>query len=260
MTRLTRAAVAAPALGLLGLVMLAGPAAAADGSAQASLKPVNDKSASGTAMVDVKGTTITVNLAAQGLLADQPHAAHIHFGADARHECPTSSEDKDGDNHIDTTEGAPAYGPVVVSLTKTGDTSPKSTLAVDRFDTAAGGKISYERGSIKVSSAVATAIAEGKSVVVVHGVDYNNDGKYSGSKKSDLDKKLPTEATDPAICGVLNDSQMGAVPNGGVETGSGSTSDGSGSGTEYAGLLAAGSLALAGGVAVAARRRTVSAS
>ena len=106
-----------------------------------------------------------------------------------------------------------------MSLTKTGDTSPKSGLAVDRFDTAKGGKISYERGSIEVSPAVADAIAKGQSVVVVHGVDHNNDGKYDGATKSDLDPSLPTEATDPAICGSLL-----AAPSGGAATGAGGAS------------------------------------
>ncbi len=135
----------------------AGPALAHGSTVQANLSPVagNGVNGSGTAMVEVNGQTITVTMAAQGLLADQPHAAHIHFGAEARHECPVIGDDSDGDGHLDTTEGAPAYGPVVVSLTKTGDTSAASTLAVDRFDTAKGGKISYQRGSIKVSSAVA---------------------------------------------------------------------------------------------------------
>jgi len=171
-------------------------------------------------MVEVSGQTITVTMAAQGLLADQPHAAHIHFGAEARHECPAASDDKNGDvGHLNTTDGGPAYGDIVVSLTKTGDTSPKSGLAVDRFDTAKGGKISYERGSIEVSPAVADAIAKGQSVVVVHGVDHNHDGKYDGAKKSDLDPSLPTEATDPAICGSLL-----AAPSGGAATGAGGAS------------------------------------
>lgn len=183
-------------------------------------------------------------------LEDQPHAAHIHFGADARHECPIKSDDADGDGHIDTTEGGPAYGPVVVSLTKTGDTSAKSTLAVNRYDTAHKGKISYERGSIKVSSGVSNAIEDLKAVVVIHGVDYNGNGKYVGSKKSDLDASLPTEATDPAICGVLQTSQMSSMPNGGVETGSGATN-----GVENSGLIGLGGVALLGGLAVAARRR-----
>jgi hypothetical protein len=41
--------------------------------------------------------------------------------------------------------------------------------------------------------------------VVIHGVDYNKDGTYSGDAVSDLDESLPTEATDPAMCGVLED-------------------------------------------------------
>jgi hypothetical protein len=233
------------------LALAAGPAFA-DGSVNANLAPVagNGVNGSGTAMVQVTGNTITVTMAAMGLLPDNPHAAHIHFGADARHECPSISEDTNKDGHLTTTEGAPAYGPIVVSLTKTGDTSPASGLAVDRFDTAKGGKISYERGSIQVSSEVADAISKGQSVVVIHGVDYNHDGKYSGDAKSDLDPSLPTEATDPALCGALR-----AAPAGGMATGEGGTAGGS-----NAALVTLGATALLGAAGtgiVAARRRRV---
>ena len=193
---------------------------AADGDTNANLKPValNGVEGSGTAMVKVSGTTITVTMAASGLLAGSPHAAHIHFGADARNECPAASDDAAGDGTLNTSDGAPAYGGIVVSLTKTGDTSPDSGLAVDRFDTAPGGSISYERGSIEVSPEVAQAIVDGKSAVVIHGVDHDDSGAYDGTVMSDLDPTLPTEATDPALCGVLN-----AAPAGGVATGAGST-------------------------------------
>lgn len=226
----------------------AGPALAADGTVQANLSPVagNGVNGSGTAMVEVSGQTITVTMAAQGLLADQPHAAHIHFGAEARHECPVIGDDSDGDGHLDTTEGGPAYGPVVVSLTKTGDTSAASTLAVDRFDTAKGGEISYQRGSINVSSAVANGIADGQSVVVIHGVDYDDDGKYGGSKKSDLDPSLPTEATDPALCGPL---RLG--PQGGMATG-----DGGAAGGMNDGLIALGGAGVLGAAVAAGYARS----
>ena len=229
----------------------AGPALAATGTVQANLSPVagNGVDGSGTAMVEVNGRTITVTMAAMGLLADQPHAAHIHFGAEARHECPVISDDSDGDGHLDTTEGVPAYGPVVVSLTKSGDTSAASALAIDRFDTAKGGKISYQRGSIQVSTAVAEGIADGKSVVVIHGVDHDHDGKYSGSKKSDLDPSLPTEATDPALCGALH-----VGPSGGMATGNGGAAGGVNEGLIAlggAGLLGA---AVAAGVARSRRQ------
>ena len=219
----TTSKIATVALGTAALLPFlgAGVAQAADGNTMATLRPValNGVKGSGTAMVTVSGNRIDVTMAANGLLPDAPHAAHIHFGADARHECPTAADDKSGDGTLNTSEGGPAYGGIVVSLTKTGDTSPKSGLAVDRFDTAPGGQINYERGSITVSSDVAAAISAGKSVVVVHGVDHNDDGKYDGDTKSDLDPSLPTEATDPAICGVLS-----AAPAGGMATGAGGTS------------------------------------
>jgi hypothetical protein len=260
MRSLTRAAVAAPALGLAALVAMAGPAAAAEGSAQAELTsiPVNDVGGSGHAMVEISGTTLSFTLAAQGLLDGAPHAAHIHFGADARHECPSASDNNaaplqgetNPDQHFTTTEGAPAYGEIVVSLTKTGDTSPESGLAVDRF--AAEGDFEYSRGDVQVSEDVAQAIIDGKAVVVVHGVDHDGDGAYSPGERgvSDLDPSLPGEATDPALCGVLNASQMGAMPQGGVETGAGSTT-----GTENAGLIGVGAAAVVGGGVLLARRR-----
>jgi hypothetical protein len=229
-----------------------GSAFAADGDANANLAPValNGVNGSGTAMASVRGTTLTVTMAADGLLADAPHAAHIHFGAEARHECPTAADDASGDGTLNTTEGGPAYGGIVVSLTKTGDTSPASGLAVDRFDTAPGGKISYQRGSIEVAPEVAQAIVDGKSVVVIHGVDHDGNGAYSGTTPSDLDPSLPTEATDPALCGVL-----AAAPAGSVAAGTGSTA---GTGAQDGMLLLGGGLLAAGvgaGALVARRAR-----
>ena len=68
--------------------------ASADGSANANLCPVvlNGSNGSGTTMVKVTGTTIQFTFAASGLAAGS-HAAHIHFGADARQECPAVSDD-----------------------------------------------------------------------------------------------------------------------------------------------------------------------
>ena len=241
------------ALATVGTVCLlplgAAPAFAEDADLSARLSPValSGVPGEGTAMVNVAGTTLTVTMAASGLLPDSPHAAHIHFGAEARHECPMASEDANGDSNLNTTEGGAAYGPIVVSLTKTGDTSPDSALAVDRFDTAPGGKISYERGSITVSQEVADAIGTGDSVVVIHGVDHDGSGKYDGSVMSELDPSLPTEATDPALCGALN-----AAPAGGVAAGGGGAA-----GSPDTGLVLGGAalLALAAGIGVLGARR-----
>ena len=91
-----------------------------------------------------------------------------------------------------------------MSLTTRGDTSPASALAVDRFSTAPKGKIHYHR-VITTSKAVSRAISRGEGVLVIHGVDYNNNGKYdfASAGASELDPNLPAEATDPAVCGVL---------------------------------------------------------
>jgi hypothetical protein len=256
---LTRTAIAAPVLGFAALFATAGPAAAAEGSTMAELSPVptNPVDGSGEAMVEISGTTLAFTLAAQGL-ANLPHAAHIHFGDTARHECPTESDNNaaalsgetNEHEHFTTTEGAPAYGEIVVSLTKVGDTSPTSGLAVDRF--AAGTEFEYSRGDVQVTEEVAQSILAGESVVVIHGVDYDGDGTLSAGDRgmSDLDPSLPGEATDPALCGVLNASQMSSTPQGGVETGAGSTT-----GIENAGLIGVGALATVGGAALIARRR-----
>ena len=257
MNRFTRAAMTVLVVGLTALLATAGPAAAAEGSTFADLTPVpaNPVDGSGTAMVEIEGTTLSFTLAAQGLLEGAPHAAHIHFGESARNECPTASDNNaaalngetDPHEHFTTTEGAPAYGEIVVSLTKSGDTSPTSGLAVDRF--AAEGDFEYSRGDVQVSEEVAAAILAGRAIVVVHGVDYDGDGAYSlGDRgESDLDPSLPGEATDPALCGVL-----GTTPAGGVAAGDGSSSTDGGSALPY--VLGGAALSAAGGAAFAARR------
>ena len=265
MKTMTRAAMTVPVIGLAALFSSTGVASAAEGSAQAELTPTPvgaAEGASGTAMAEVNGTTLSFTLAAQGLLDGAPHAAHIHFGADARQECPTDADNNaaalEGETneaeHFTTTEGAPAYGPIVVSLTNSGDTSPDSGLAVDRFE--ATGDFEYSRGDVQVTEEVGAAITAGQAVVVVHGVDYDGDGTYSAGERgmSDLDPSLPGEATDPALCGVLNASQMGDMPTGGVATGGGSAT-----GIENAGLIGLGAATVVGGgIALIARRRTVS--
>ena len=171
----------------------------------AHLNALNNSGVSGHAKVKSSHRTLHIDVKARGLAKNLPHAQHIHFGEQARHECPTAGKDDDnGDFRLTTTEGAPAYGPIRVSLTKRGDTSPASGLAVDRFPTAPKGWIDYER-TTKTSREVAKAIRRGEGVVVIHGVDYNGNGTYDfdSAGRSELDPSLPAEATDPAVCGVL---------------------------------------------------------
>jgi hypothetical protein len=174
----------------------------------AHIDPLNNSGVSGTGIVSLKvrKNTIDVVVAARGLLPKAPHAMHIHWGATAKHECPTVKQDTNRDKRLNVAEGLPSYGGIRVSLTTKGDTSPKSALAVDRFDTAPQGKLVYKRYNIKVDATTAKAIRAGEAVLVIHGVDYNQNGKYDfeGAGASELNKAVPAEATDPAACGVLH--------------------------------------------------------
>ena len=194
--------IAALSFGLLG----AASAANADNvknTVDAVLTQLNRSGVSGTASVEVTGNKLDVTFDATGLLPNAPHAAHIHFGEQASHECPPQSADG-GDDQLSTTDGLRFYGPIVVSLTITGDTSPASALAIERFSDAPDGTISYDRENIKTDRDVAKAIEDGQGVLVLHGVDYNDNGVYDfDAGVSELDPAFPAEATDPAACGVL---------------------------------------------------------
>lgn len=225
---LSTSALALCAVGVLG----AGPATAHDSDHEskgghhratvlkADLTELNNSGASGKATVVLQdGKIKRIKVKARGLSPDAPHAQHIHYGDDALNECPTLAQDANMDGRLNTVEGIPAYGPVVVSLTTRGDTSPASLLAVDRFPVAEDGRYSYKRSNIAFTDVAGTgyqagggtaaqireAIADGEGVLVIHGIDYDRNGAYSLSKEgaSELDPSLPAEATDPAVCGVL---------------------------------------------------------
>ncbi|MGY1773250.1 hypothetical protein [Blastococcus sp. SYSU D00813] len=215
---------------------------------QADLGALNQSGVTGTGMVTLDGTTATVMIEASGLLAGAPHAQHFHIGAQGQ--CPTDADDTDGDGFVSVSEGVPYYGAIGSSLTTSGDTSPDSGLAIDRFPT--DGDISYER-TFEVTPDVAASFEAGTAVLVLHGVDEDGSGTYDGTVMSDLDPSLPMEATAPAACGTLAASQMGTAPSGGAETGGGSTA-----GIEQQAALGVGAVALVGAAAagaVAHRRR-----
>ena len=187
----------------------------------ATLTELNSSGTSGHVTAIVRNKMIkNIEVHAMGLSPDAPHAQHIHFGDQALHECPTLAQDLNDDGRLSTVEGLPSYGPVAVSLTTTGDTSPASILAVDRFPVSEDGMYHYNRSNIKFTDVagagptggvgtakeVAAAIRAGEGVVVIHGLDYNADGVYSFSNEgaSELNPALPAEATDPAACGVLH--------------------------------------------------------
>ncbi|CAM5405011.1 hypothetical protein [Streptomyces sp. NPDC058629] len=220
MTKTTACALAA--LAALAPAVALAPAAVADDSSSgdhaitlhATLNPfkVNKVTGSGTARVHLEGNKAHVMVKHSGLLAGAPHAQHFHINA--KGVCPpeTAAKTRNGKTFLNTTDGAPFYGGIGTSLTTTGDTSPSSGLAVDRFPV--GDKVHYER-TITLSDEAAKSLREGTGVVVVHGIDFNGNGKYDDNLgPSDLDPKLPSEATNPALCGPLKMAAKGAVQGG----------------------------------------------
>jgi hypothetical protein len=171
---------------------------------KAELNPLNGSGAEGHALLEKEGNKkLEVAIDTKDLAPKLPHAQHIHGFKKALSECPTLAA-SGADNLITTAEGLPSYGPIQVSLTTKGDTSPASALAVDRFPVAnAKGSVNYER-TFSVPSNVYRNL--GEKAIVQHGVDLNGNGRYDfkAAGKSELDPSLPQEATIPANCGVIN--------------------------------------------------------
>jgi serine/threonine protein kinase len=162
--------------------------------------PMNHVSGAGDIAMRLDGTTLTVTVAAHGLV-DGKHAMHIHAGA--RGVCPPASAAKRHNGHlaISTIDGAPFYGPPVTALTTRGDTSPKSILSFNRF--LSGSAVRYTR-KLELTDVVAANIRKNDAVIIVHGIDYDHDGAYGNVlDRSDLDRSLPGEITAPALCGQI---------------------------------------------------------
>ncbi len=171
---------------------------------KADLNPLNRSGADGTAILKKEGTKLTTKIYSTGMAPKLPHAQHIHGFEQAVSECPTLAADGNGDGLVNTVEGLPSYGPIQVSLTTRGDTSPNSALAVSRFPVAnLGGFLSYER-TFTVPRDVARGLE--RMAIVQHGVDLNHNGRYDfkAAGPSELDPSLPQEATIPANCGVID--------------------------------------------------------
>jgi Cu/Zn superoxide dismutase len=156
----------------------------------------------GNATVQLHGTDARITIHVRGLLNHAPHAMHIHVKGTG--ECPSADDSTLHNGHLatSTTDGLRAYGPIGTSLTTSGDTSPASALAVDRFPSA--GTYTYTR-TIHLTPSVADQVRHDNAVIVVHGIDYNKNGTYDSILgPSELNPALPQEATAPALCGPLH--------------------------------------------------------
>lgn len=171
---------------------------------QAGLAPIHHNpladghsSATGTASLDVTGTQVHVALHLRGLSPNLPHAMHIHGILAAQNECPPKTADTNGDGLISLQEGAPFYGPIDTSFTTSGDTSPASGLALERFPVAdANGNLNYDR-TFTIPQNVIDSL--GSLHIVVHGLD--RDGDATGPV---FGYDTLFEAVLPVACGALS--------------------------------------------------------
>ena len=212
------------ATGLAVCTTLLTPAAASATSTldfYAALKPVtvNHVTGSGGVWISLTGQSAKFTLQVDGLLAGAPHPAQLYVGAAAA--CPTTDQAAAFNGHKAIGYDTTTLGSPEVALTTSGDTSSTSALAMPRFPTA--GDYTYTR-TFDVPPSVASAVKSGKAVLVVHGIDYNGNGKYdSVLGATPGHAALPAEATDPALCGSFVASQMAqTVPAGSADTGGGS--------------------------------------
>ncbi|HET7476114.1 MAG TPA: hypothetical protein VFJ97_08855 [Dermatophilaceae bacterium] len=200
----------------VAMLLPAGVAVASAGHFEANLRPVPHRAVAdggsnvtGKASLRLEGRNLRVDLTARGLTPSQPHAMHIHGVLQAHNECPTIAADVNTGDPIDPAtfvqgtpdglislgEGAPFYGPVDVSLTKTGDTSPSSGLSLERFVVADdSGRIEYHR-SITIPKDVAKDLSN--LHIVVHGTDLPSDADHSSLSSL-------FEATLPVACGEIS--------------------------------------------------------
>jgi hypothetical protein len=177
---------------------------------RATLKPVpHDPSAdggsnvTGRAKLRLRANDLKVFVKAAGLSPNLPHAMHIH-GKDAPElaHCPGAERRAGGvsDGLIETVDGLPDYGPIQVSFTVRGDTSPASGLALDRFkSTDQNGTLTYKR-TIQIPPAVAGRLNE--KHIVIHGDDINHNGAYDPAPITALG--APLEAELPVACGEIH--------------------------------------------------------
>ena len=181
--------------------------------------PTNKVDGLGKTTVQLNGNVATVTLTTNGLLNGAPHAMHIHAGE--KGECPTveAAQEHNGHLSISTLDGAAFYGHPRVALTTRGDIGVVSILEFARYPSQ--GNIKYKR-TIQLRPRTARFIRRNLAVIVVHGIDYNANGKYDDVLGgSDLNPALSGEATAPALCGELvAPTQAAGVPKSNVYTAS----------------------------------------
>lgn len=122
-----------------------------DGTAPESvfalLLPSNNSGALGFAAVTLDGNTLDVRFVADNVTPGEPHPLHIHGFTDGGTErLAVAGDDADGDGFVETAEGAAAaFGPIIASLTASGDVDPALGASADFEVADEDGRIVFSR-------------------------------------------------------------------------------------------------------------------
>lgn len=180
-------------------------------SYQAHLEPVphhpradSGSDVSGHAKVVEVDGKLKVEVTAYGLSPLLPHLMHIHGDLEAKNECPGKEFRAGGvdDRLIETADGLPAYGPILVTFSTEDDTSAESGLALDRAPVAdEEGTLHYQRVLLDVPADVRDGLDD--LHIVIHGEDLDDDGMYDPTPITALE--APLEAELPVACGELDE-------------------------------------------------------
>ncbi|WP_161626433.1 hypothetical protein [Nocardiopsis xinjiangensis] len=249
----------------------AGAGAGADDTRvlHAQLQPLNASSAGGTAMVEVKGTEVTVDIESTGLEPNVNAAQHFHIGEQDM--CaPTPESDGNGTEMVARLEGDTFYEPAT-SLTTSGSTRPEDGLNLDSMPSANGkGEISYHR-TFEVDEEVADQIKNEEAVLVQNSIDSSGAGVHESNSAEENEapvedrREAPGEATDetsaeasekttqPGTCG-----ELVAAPENGMDTGFGGTAEAGNSDAGVVGLGTAGMVGVGAGLIVVAGAAAIS--
>ena len=158
-------------------------------------------------LVEVDGR-LKVEVRARGLSPMLPHLMHIHGVLKAENECPGPDARSGGirPRLIETVDGLPDYGPIVVTFSRRGDTSPEAALNLATAPKAnENGRLSYQRVLMDVPDEVLDELDD--LHIVIHGEDLDDDGKYDPKPITELGAPLEVEL--PVACGELHKVRAG---------------------------------------------------
>ncbi len=154
----------------------------------------------GEATLTLNGNLLTAEITAYGLSPSLPHLMHIHGDIGAQNDCP-GSEVAGEDGLINTAEGQPAYGPILVTFSTEGSTRASAGLSIETAAWAdSNGELTYSR-TFRIPGKIVKNISD--LHVVIHGADLNGVNGYDGPDGS-LGAGIPLEAEIPVSCGAIN--------------------------------------------------------